>query len=202
MLFYFIDMKVCTKCKEEKELSEFGKEKENKDGLKGSCKSCIAIYQTSHHRTKEGKLKRVYSNQLKSSKERGHNPPTYTKQQFIDRFINDKKYLLLHSKWVASDYDKMLSPSFDRLDDYKGYSFDNIQIITWQENDAKGRLDIIEGRNNKVSKAVIGTNIKTGNTIEFFSSKEAFRNGFNQGAVSACCLGKRNKHKGYKWSYK
>lgn len=33
-------MKVCTKCKEEKEFSEFAKKKTSKDGLRSRCKSC------------------------------------------------------------------------------------------------------------------------------------------------------------------
>lgn len=35
----------------------------------------------------------------------------------------------------------------------------------------------------------------------FNSTKEAGLQGFNQGAVSDCCNGKRNSHKGYIWSY-
>lgn len=33
-------MRICLKCKEEKELSEFNKEKRSKDGLKKYCKTC------------------------------------------------------------------------------------------------------------------------------------------------------------------
>ena len=32
--------KTCTKCKEEKELTEFGKDKSGKDGVRASCKTC------------------------------------------------------------------------------------------------------------------------------------------------------------------
>tara|TARA_R110002050_G_scaffold135261_1_gene257907 strand:- start:63 stop:974 length:912 start_codon:yes stop_codon:yes gene_type:complete len=45
-------MKECSKCKEVKELSDFGKAKANKDGLTGQCKVCVAaqkkIYQQEH----------------------------------------------------------------------------------------------------------------------------------------------------------
>ena len=37
----------------------------------------------------------------------------------------------------------------DRLNDYKGYSFDNIQLMTWQENKDKGHRDCLNGINNK-----------------------------------------------------
>jgi hypothetical protein len=35
-----MEKKVCSKCKEEKEVCEFGKRKDSKDGLRSECKSC------------------------------------------------------------------------------------------------------------------------------------------------------------------
>lgn len=41
-----------------------------------------------------------------------------------------------------------------------------------------------------------------GNLIKIWlSSRECDRNGFNQAAVSRCCLGKQKQHKGFKWKY-
>tara|TARA_R110000824_G_scaffold160_1_gene596 strand:- start:58 stop:648 length:591 start_codon:yes stop_codon:yes gene_type:complete len=195
-------MKECTKCKESKELSEFGKDKRKTGGLKGKCKSCIAICDRNRDRTKEGKLKRIYHQQVGSSIKRGHEPPLYTQKEFVNRYLNDLDYERHYYSWVISNYSKDYSPSFDRLDDYKGYSFDNIQIMYWFENSTKYRLDTKEGRNNKTSKAVVGINIKTGKQIEFYSAHEASRNGFNQGAISNCCGGRQKTHKGYTWKYK
>jgi hypothetical protein len=39
-----MEKKVCSKCKEEKEVCEFGKRKDSKDGLSRECKSCINGY--------------------------------------------------------------------------------------------------------------------------------------------------------------
>lgn len=56
--------------------------------------------------------------------------------------------------------------------------------------------------NGKLSKIVLQFS-KTRELIkEWSSAKEAERNGFNQGAVSACCRGERQTHKGYIWKYK
>lgn len=52
------------------------------------------------------------------------------------------------------------------------------------------------------SKKVIGINILDKSIIEFNSIAEAKNNGFNAGNISACCLGKRKKHKGYNWKFK
>jgi hypothetical protein len=37
-------MKFCNKCEERKPFKEFGVHTAGKDGLKPSCKSCVAIY--------------------------------------------------------------------------------------------------------------------------------------------------------------
>jgi len=37
-------MKVCKKCKVEKELTEFFKDKSKKDGFRSNCKSCVKVY--------------------------------------------------------------------------------------------------------------------------------------------------------------
>ena len=51
-------------------------------------------------------------------------------------------------------------------------------------------------------KGVIGTSIKDNTTIEFESMMDAHRQGFQEAAISACCLGKRKTHKGYTWRFK
>ncbi len=37
-------MRICSKCKQEKELSEFHKDKHNRSGLKGWCKVCCRVH--------------------------------------------------------------------------------------------------------------------------------------------------------------
>ena len=37
---------------------------------------------------------------------------------------------------------------------------------------------------------------------EWESTNECYRNGFNQGAVAACCRGERKTYKGFLWEYK
>lgn len=55
--------------------------------------------------------------------------------------------------------------------------------------------------NGKLSKPVIQYTLD-GNLIrEWASVMECGRNGFNQGAVSACCLGYLKFYKGYIWRY-
>ena len=67
---------------------------------------------------------------------------------------------------------------------------------TRNERSAKART------NGKLSKPVLKLSL-TGELIrEWESIQECGRNGFNRGAVSACCRGERKTHKGFKWCYK
>jgi len=50
----------------------------------------------------------------------------------------------LYNNWVKHGYDKWYKPSVDRLNDDKGYSFSNIQLVTWKENsDKQHKVDSI-----------------------------------------------------------
>lgn len=68
----------------------------------------------------------------------------------------------------------------------------------------KGRKiskESIEKRVAKLSKSVVA--VKDGIVVmEFASSAEARRNGFNQGNISECCNGKRRTCSGYQWFLK
>jgi hypothetical protein len=43
-------MKKCVKCNVEKNFEDFSKAKENKDGLRGTCKICLTLYQIEYHK--------------------------------------------------------------------------------------------------------------------------------------------------------
>ena len=53
---------------------------------------------------------------------------------------------------------------------------------------------------NAFRKPIIATNGKDSEMI-FNSAKEAEELGFNSSHISSCCTGKRNSHKGFKWSF-
>lgn len=85
-------------------------------------------------------LQEIYYRQLRNSKLRSHSPPTYTKIEFIKRFENDPKFISLFENWVKNGCQKYLKPSFDRIDNSKGYSFENINLTTWAENAINGNI--------------------------------------------------------------
>lgn len=82
----------------------------------------------------------------------------------------------------------------------------NLEWVTAKENNNWGTA--IERRaairlNGIGSKAVQAIDPKTGQVVrEFPSTAEAERNGFDQGNISLCCLGKIKSHRGFVWKYK
>lgn len=57
-------------------------------------------------------------------------------------------------------------------------------------------------RVKRISMSVEAFDPVSGRIIHTFpSTAEAHRNGFNSGAISKCCAGKRNTHKGLYWRY-
>lgn len=110
-----------------------------------------------------------------------------------------KRVFLVHrlvaETWLDNPENK---PEVNHLDEDKSNAdVFNLSYCTRMENNNWGT------RNKRLSKAVQAIVPKTGAVVlEFPSVREAGRKGFNQSAVSACCLGKRKTHRGYIWRYK
>lgn len=97
-------------------------------------KESQAAKQKAYTRTIDGLISQIYGKQKSSSKKRGHQPPTYS-VELLHRWITAHTiFQELYDNWIASDCDKWLRPSVDRPDNSKGYSFDNIKLMTWREN--------------------------------------------------------------------
>lgn len=192
-------MKKCTKCKEEKELKEFVKDNSKKSGYSSLCKVCKA----NHRRSKNGLVLKIYNSQKLSSKKRNYPQPKYTIKELEVWLFSQENFDELYKKWIDSGYQRLLVPSVDRLNDYKGYSFDNIRLVTWGENNKKGLEDRKSGINKKGCKTIIQCDL-SGNVIkEFFSSGEAERKtGVKNSNISCCCNHKRPSAGGYIWKFK
>ena len=139
-------------------------------------------------------VRQTYRGQKRRSKLRGHSPPKYTFDELYKWIISQSNFKELYNNWIKSSYQKDLIPSVDRLDDDKGYSFDNIQLITWKEN----RQKECDKRKKKVNQYTIeGKYIKT-----WESYREAERKTEIQGLNRACNDYKTYKHVGwYQWRY-
>ena len=94
----------------------------------------------------------------------------------------------------------MLSPSVDRIDDYRSYIFDNIQLMTWRKNLDKSYTDRKNGVNNKLSKTVLQFTLSGKFIKEYYSQSQATRNtGVNRGNLNSCCNGNVKTAGGFIW---
>ncbi len=86
----------------------------------------------------------IYKTQKRNQRLRGHGRMPYSKQTLIS-WCKRHGFDELFKAWVASGYQSRLKPSVDRINDFYGYSLDNIRLVTWQENRNHQRLDIMNG---------------------------------------------------------
>ena len=201
-------MKQCTQCNILKSKSDYYKDSRATDNLTSECRECNKKYK----RSLRGLPKVIYKNQLRSSTDRGHLPPSYTLNELIDWLMNKPEYLMLHKEWEKSGYLKSKVPSCDRLDDYKPYSFDNLRLVTWQDNRDKYTHDVKNGINNKISKKVHQLDLEGNFIKEFYSVSAAARElGVKHSLIATVCrdkpLKKRGKYitidkaYGFRWKY-
>lgn len=123
---------------------------------------------------------------------------------------SDKKYGRgkgdLTAKWIVeniftksckcgeSDWHKL---GCNRIDNSKPHTIDNVEPCCMECNKKLGS----EEKKITLGKVVHQFNLD-GELVKIWNStRECGRNGFNQGAISACLNGKKEKYKGYKWSH-
>jgi len=143
-------MRVCTKCETSKPTDSFTKNSRSPDGIGYMCKECRDLeYEKTKHSI-DRLFSVIYSSQKANSKTREHKEPAYTKKQLREwvEITNKDKFDKLLDNWIESGYKKMYKPSVDRLDDSKGYTLDNIQLVTFQENVDKQAEEVYMGSLN------------------------------------------------------
>ena len=191
--------KVCTKCKGEKFLEEFHRNKNNIDGRSSICKECNKAYNNTYKSTYQKYLKNMYNRQVSGSKARNLGEVKYTFEEFREYVLNNTNYLELYNNYKASGYLKSKAPSTDRIDRFKPYQFGNIQIITWQENFDKAIY--VEKVNNKKHEIIHYTN--EGDVIEYSSREEASKVlGISLKHITSSCNYTLNKYPNGIFRYK
>lgn len=194
-------MKVCKNCKEEKLESLFY-------GVQGECKECTKKRARENSKkvgskydfTEKGVLRVIYKTQKRHNKLRGHGGMPYTKQELME-WLYGNGFKKLYDAWVHSGFLSGKKPSIDRVDDFKGYSFDNIKLGTWSENRSHQHSDIINGvgTGGKRCKAVYQYDGAGNLLATYVSYSQAVR---SIGYSLEYQLKKQVKcRKGYYWSY-
>lgn len=138
-------MKKCKECGVEKCESLFY-------GVQNECKECTKARVARNQRrvgdtydsTEKGVVRVIYKTQKRNNKLRGYGCIPYSKPE-LSEWMHRKGFKSIYDNWIESGKDKDLKPSVDRLDDFKGYSLDNIRLGTWLENRQHQHRDILNG---------------------------------------------------------
>ena len=176
-------LKFCSKCKQEKPLSEFYKDSSRKDGFEYHCKEC------------QNKIDKIYRERkiLKYIKDRCSNQNNKQYKNYGGRGI---KCLItaeeIRKLMVRDGYWDLKKPSIDRIDNDGNYTYDNCRFIELSENSIKSKL--------KYRKPILQFDLQ-GNFIREWESVRKAK--FIYGTTIHHCLNKRQKTaKGFIWRYK
>ncbi len=189
-------MQTCTKCKVEKSKDNFYKSN------KYQCRQCQAENGRQRDRTRLGLIGSIYRTQIRSSKHRKHNPPAYSKDDLFAWFDKQESFSMLYTQWVKSDYEKMLRPSVDRIDDSIGYTLENIQLMSWDANAKKAHAGMLDGHLHCNHKQV-AQYTKSGKFLKVFpSTASASREvGKVKQTIHAACRADGRTSAGFQWRY-
>ena len=111
---FFYDMKTCTKCKVEKELTEFNKDKTRHDGFQYTCKKCVKDYRLKNKKTINQYSKHyrlINSDKIKKSSKEYYDENKYKFKEYrtnnIDKIKNsDKEYRIKNKEKIKEYYSK------------------------------------------------------------------------------------------------
>lgn len=190
-----------------KYLSEFYKCKDCFHGRGHICYDCKkrinCDYAREYSKTISGLITKIYSRQRKSSASRGHPMPSYSRDELLDFAYKSVEFLKCYNRWVDSGFEYWEIPTFDRIDDYKPYTIDNIRVCTWRENFDRAKRDERNGINKKRLRGVVRTT-KDGEFIkEYYSTMQAQREtGVENSSIIKCCKGQLKTSGKTKWIYK
>ncbi len=204
-------MKKCSDCHQIKSFDQFVAKASCRDGYEPRCRVCRSIkYNKS---TPDLFFKKIYHSQKIAALGRGHPPPSYSLEDLKIWADKQPNLFQLWNDYVNSAYNKNLAPSIDRIDDSKGYDLNNIQLMTWNQNRAKGAKSKMAGTVNARQRPVAAYHLDGSLHKKYISIMDAVRdiNGRMWGIVSVAndslikdgkgYFYKPHSYKGFVWKW-
>lgn len=129
----------CQKCDTIMDLSKFS------PNNRMHCVKCKSVYQTKFYHTIKGIKSQLYESVKSMNKQRGHSK---FECEFLifSNFLDENNINVLFDNWKSSGFKKSFVPSLKRIDGNKGYSMNNMVLMTYDENYNSSRIDLINGK--------------------------------------------------------
>ena len=156
-------------------------------------------------RTIKGQIHYLYNSQRGSSRKRNMVMPSYSKKELALWLFAQPLYFVLFDNWRLSNYNRMEAPSVGiDLDDSKPYTFSNIQLISFRENNSKSHKDRKSGKLlTSQNRAVIQLTRENEPVAEYpsiaIAGREVGAKSFSK--ITEVCKGLRKTAYGFKWKY-
>lgn len=163
------------------------------------------VWKREHRKTFIGLTGKMYSAQKDACRKRNHPSPDYSLDEFRAWLESQPIFFELYESWLASDCEKDLIPSADRINNDQSYSLDNLQIVTFKQNRENVYADRKAGRVSTIDKPVLQFTKDGEFVAEYFSIAEAARKtNITQQNISAVAnqLPKRKSAGGFIWKFK
>ena len=143
--------KFCSKCKKEKDITEFCRNKSKKDGLNNWCRECINVYDGKYYKKNKEKYKKNYLNWRKENPKRAwanfllsnHKRNGYiidiTKDELLEMAKKVEHCPFCNCKllWVYGNGLNDNTPTLDRINNEKHLTLNNVQILCHKCNAMK-----------------------------------------------------------------
>ncbi len=142
--------------------------------------------------TEKNHITILYGRVTSSHKTRNMDPVDYSKDD-LSKWLYSNGYKVMFRKWKRSGFIKDLAPSLDRLDTRGNYSLDNLELVTWHENQSRAYRDRIEGKGRMGDHNLGVTQLTlTGEHVkDHVSVSDASRDtGVNRGNISSAAEGR------------
>lgn len=115
-----------------------------------------AVYHR-YEKTVNGFLMRLYRNMKsrvtgvqKTKYHLYHDLYLLPKEEFYKWAKENKKFQELWISWKLENHKRLITPSVDRVDSSKGYTLDNMEWVTFQENSRRGAVSKVRKREDRV----------------------------------------------------
>ncbi len=151
-----VPVKQCSHCKQTLPITLFTKNISVLSGYGGHCKPCHNAKNRLRHDSRKSHADYKASSLLRAAKER-HPEVTITKEWIVEKILNGTCEVSgIEFEGLVQKPARPFTPSLDRIDPAKGYHPDNVQVVCWIYNRAKGIQD--HEAVLKLAKALVAAN--------------------------------------------